>query len=218
MAFICDGYNAEGLFHFNFGWYGTCDGWYASTALNMTHRDGDVLHFNSGHEISLGVVPPVYCFVSADAVNATNDLLALGDAMPVVASNVDIFTSYSNLKLLFSITNDVTGKFMATSQTISITTDSFEQGSSISSSITLPNTLQSGSYSLQFRYFSGSNSRVSSPVDCESGQLNVVGHLARYNSPFTIDDVTTAVDWLLNGDKPSVTIEDVTDLIDALLS
>ncbi len=217
-AFICDGYNAEGLFHFNFGWYGTCDGWYASTALNMTHRDGDVLHFNSGHEVLLGVVPPVYCFVSADDLDATNDLLALGDAMPVVASNVDIFTSYSNLKLIFSLTNDATGKFMATSQAINVTTDSFEPGSSVTSSITLPNTLQSGSYSLQFRYFSGSNSRVSSPVDCESGQLNVVGHLARYNSSFTIDDVTTAVDWLLNGDKPSVTIEDVTDLIDALLS
>ena len=217
-AFICDGYNAEGLFHFNFGWYGTCDGWYASTALNMTHREGDVLHFNSGHEISLGVVPPVYCFISADAVNATNDLLALGDAMPVVASNVDIFTSYSDLKLLFSLTNDATGRFMATSQNINVTTENFEQGSSVSSSITLPSTLQTGSYSLQFRYFSGSNSRVSSPVDCESGQLNVVGHLARYNSPFTIDDVTTAVDWLLNGVKPSVTIEDVTDLIDALLS
>ena len=57
-AFICDGYNSEGLFHFNFGWYGTCDGWYVSTALNMTHRDGEVLHFNSSHEMLLGVVPP----------------------------------------------------------------------------------------------------------------------------------------------------------------
>ena len=57
-AFICDGYNTDGKFHFNFGWYGTCDGWYVSTALNMTHRDGDYLRFNSGHEMLIGVEPP----------------------------------------------------------------------------------------------------------------------------------------------------------------
>lgn len=57
-AFICDGYDGNGKFHFNMGWYGTCDGWYASTALNMTHRDGDALRFNSGHEMLLGVEPP----------------------------------------------------------------------------------------------------------------------------------------------------------------
>ena len=62
-AFICDGYNAEGLLHFNFGWYGTCDGWYVSTALNMTHRSGDYLQFNSSHEMLLGVVPPNYCVI-----------------------------------------------------------------------------------------------------------------------------------------------------------
>ena len=57
-AFICDGYNTDGKFHFNFGWYGTCDGWYVSTALNMTHRDGDYLKFNSGHEMLIGIEPP----------------------------------------------------------------------------------------------------------------------------------------------------------------
>ena len=57
-AFICDGYNSDGKFHYNFGWYGTCDGWYVSTALNMTHRDGDECHFNSGHEMVIGVQPP----------------------------------------------------------------------------------------------------------------------------------------------------------------
>ena len=58
-AFICDGYNAaDGTFHFNFGWYGTCDGWYVSTALNMTHRDGEYLRFNSGQEMLIGIEPP----------------------------------------------------------------------------------------------------------------------------------------------------------------
>ena len=57
-AFVCDGYSTDGTFHFNYGWYGTCDGWYVSTALNMTHRDGTALKFNSSHEMLIGVEPP----------------------------------------------------------------------------------------------------------------------------------------------------------------
>ena len=57
-AFICDGYNAEGYFHFNLGWYGTCDGWYLTTSLKMLHREGDNLNFSTGHEILTGVRPP----------------------------------------------------------------------------------------------------------------------------------------------------------------
>ena len=57
-AFICDGYNSDGYFHFNLGWYGTCDGWYLSTSLRMVHRDGDQLNFSSYHEMLIGVEPP----------------------------------------------------------------------------------------------------------------------------------------------------------------
>ena len=216
-AFICDGYNSEGLFHFNFGWYGTCDGWYVSTALNMTHRDGEVLHFNSSHEMLLGVVPPTYCLISADRLSATDELLVLGDAMPVQASNVEFMTSYSSFNLVFTLAN-AENKSKASSQAINIVTADFEQGSNVSSIINLPTTLESGIYSLQFRYYQGSSARVSTPIECENGQLTVVGHLARYNTPFTINDVTTAIDWLLTGEKPGLTIGDITDLIDVLLS
>lgn len=30
--FVCDGYDADGLFHYNFGWDGMSNGWFASTA------------------------------------------------------------------------------------------------------------------------------------------------------------------------------------------
>lgn len=32
-AFVCDGYNGDGLFHFNWGWGGSSDGYYALTSL-----------------------------------------------------------------------------------------------------------------------------------------------------------------------------------------
>lgn len=32
-AFVCDGYDSQGLFHFNWGWNGSCDGYFQSSVL-----------------------------------------------------------------------------------------------------------------------------------------------------------------------------------------
>ncbi len=214
-AFICDGYNSEGKFHFNFGWYGTCDGWYASTALNMTHRDGDYLRFNSGHEMLLGVVPPTYCLVSADNIEASSELMVLGDVLDIQATNVSILTSYSNLVFSFGL-KSAAGANKANSEQVNVVTADFEQGSTVSAPLTLPTTLETGCYTLEFRY-SGTAPR-SVAIPCESGNLNVVGHLAKYNAAFTIDDVTLSIDRLLAGTHPALVIDDVTTLIDLLLT
>jgi hypothetical protein len=215
-AFICDGYNSEGLFHFNFGWYGTCDGWYVSTALNMIHRDGEELHFNSNHEMLLGVVPPSYCVVQTDGFDVTDELLVLGDDMTINVTNVNILTTNNSINLSCSL-NDVDGRRKATANTVNVVSTDFEQGSTISSVMTLPTTLTNGSYTLQLFYYI-SSPRIATRIYCESKTLNVVGHLAKYGAPFTINDVTTAIDWLLTGEKTDLTIGDVTDLIDVLLS
>ena len=51
----------------------------------------------------------------------------------------------------------------------------------------------------------------------QGGQLNVVGHLAKYNAPFSIDDVTTSIQYLINGTYQNLNIDDVTGLINHLL-
>lgn len=39
-AFVCDGYRAkDDKFHFNFGWTGSYDGWYAMAAMDLTKSD-----------------------------------------------------------------------------------------------------------------------------------------------------------------------------------
>jgi hypothetical protein len=38
-VFICDGYNASGDFHFNWGWDGSCDGWFRLNALTPCGHD-----------------------------------------------------------------------------------------------------------------------------------------------------------------------------------
>ena len=38
-AFVCDGYDQEGYFHFNFGWNGNADGYFAVTAITPRRSD-----------------------------------------------------------------------------------------------------------------------------------------------------------------------------------
>ncbi len=57
--FICDGYDGDGYFHFNWGWGGMSNGYFRLTALNPADLGvgGGAGGFNSGQQISLGVKP-----------------------------------------------------------------------------------------------------------------------------------------------------------------
>ncbi len=58
--FVCDGYDANGLFHFNWGWGGTSDGYFETSALNPTTLGigGGTGGYNSSQYIYLGVQKP----------------------------------------------------------------------------------------------------------------------------------------------------------------
>ena len=214
-AFICDGYNSENRYHFNFGWYGTCDGWYVSTALNMTHREGDQLKFNSGHEMLIGVEPPAYCIINAENLNVASGLMILGDQLSAEAQNVTFRTTYNQLNVDFGLI-DAQGNQVCSSDNITIGKNSFQQGSSINGSITLPTTLAEGSYSIGFYYYTTDANKQTKVCDTQ-GKLQVVGHIAKYNEPFTISDVSVIIDHLLEGSSDVLSIKDVTALINYLL-
>lgn len=52
-AFVCDGYDSNSYFHFNWGWDGYYDGFYAMDALTP----GNIYTFNFGQAIVLGIEP-----------------------------------------------------------------------------------------------------------------------------------------------------------------
>jgi len=51
-AFVCDGYNESNYFHFNWGWWGSNDGYFLVTALNPGSYD-----FSSGQSAVINVKP-----------------------------------------------------------------------------------------------------------------------------------------------------------------
>lgn len=214
-AFICDGYNSDGYFHFNLGWYGTCDGWYTTSALSMVHREGDQLNFTSSHEIVYKVEPPEYCTIRTDGLNASDELMILGTTiMDAQALNVNLNTSYSNVNMLFAVT-DAAGNRVANGDVVTIAKNTFVQGSTVNGQLALPATLEPGTYNLSLYYYITSAGLPTLVMN--DGQLVVVGHLAKYNAPFGIADVTTVIDYILNGTYPTLGISDVTTLIDYVL-
>ena len=50
-GFVCDGYDADGYYHFNFGWSGSNDGWYLTNAINPNYE------YNSSQRAIVGIVP-----------------------------------------------------------------------------------------------------------------------------------------------------------------
>lgn len=56
-SFVCDGYQGDGFFHFNWGWNGWGNGYYKTSAMVITHPDGRCYDYGRFHEILIGVRP-----------------------------------------------------------------------------------------------------------------------------------------------------------------
>ena len=51
-TFVCDGYKSDGYYHFNFGWSGSGNGWYQTSAVDPLYFD-----FTSNQSALVGIVP-----------------------------------------------------------------------------------------------------------------------------------------------------------------
>jgi hypothetical protein len=63
-AFVCDGYDSDNKFHFNWGWGGKGDGYYTITNLNPD-SPGGIVQLNSNHAVIMGIKKPIR-FTTAD--------------------------------------------------------------------------------------------------------------------------------------------------------
>ena len=86
-AFVCDGYDNDGLMHFNFGWSGSGDGYYSTLDVNS---------YNQGQAVVVNIYPVA---IQADAngiIYVTTDGTGDGSSWANATSNLEIATSRSN--------------------------------------------------------------------------------------------------------------------------
>ncbi|MDR1760030.1 MAG: thiol protease/hemagglutinin PrtT [Fibrobacter sp.] len=93
-AFVLDGYNTNGKFHFNWGWSGSYNGWFVLSALSPLPG----YEFNYGHEAVINVMPNLNGNGKADlrvfGKNFTvKDSLALGESFTVNATIYNVGTA-----------------------------------------------------------------------------------------------------------------------------
>lgn len=91
-AFVCDGYDTEGYFHFNWGWGGKSDGYFVLTMLNpREHGTGSIYRgFNIDQSIITHIMPNDGDSPSTDVgtigtvINILSDVssIALGESAP----------------------------------------------------------------------------------------------------------------------------------------
>ncbi len=94
-AFICDGFDANDFFHFNWGWGGYYDGYFAVDALDPTGTGigGGTGAYNSGQQAVIGIKPPE---ISIDYNLKFYDILTISDSLVFFADSFNIHTDIGN--------------------------------------------------------------------------------------------------------------------------
>lgn len=154
--FVCDGYDGNGYFHFNWGWGGMSDGYFLLDALNpgaVGTGGGTGGGFNFGQDIVVGIQP--------EATPVQNPRLVQGGWLTATVTG-----NKMSLKLKY---NNSIGKWMnmgvqAVKASIGVSITSIEEKSSDpvyltikSESVGAPTitNIGDGSYNLQFQGISG---------------------------------------------------------------
>ncbi|KAA6302702.1 MAG: Streptopain [Candidatus Ordinivivax streblomastigis] len=93
-AFVCDGYDADGYFHFNWGWGGYLDGYFLTTSLNPgtggagagagTYNQGQGIMINVKPDVGGEVVPGIYITFGTN-ITANKAAVDRGEAFTVNA-------------------------------------------------------------------------------------------------------------------------------------
>lgn len=215
-AFIIDGYNDEGYFHINMGWYSTNNGWYLTTAIVLISRYDAYRDYSEYNRMIRFLEPPLYCILECDGVEASNDLYVLGDTFLPTAKNVWLNTSYRTVDLGFTLT-DSDGHPVATGDNMTVQRHLFEQECDVCCGIVLPTTLSDGKYQVQFNCCAADSLLATGGIAPD--ELTVVGKFAKYGKRFDVADVSTVINYVLQGTPKNVKLDvgDIAMLINHIL-
>lgn len=91
-AFICDGYQQGGYFHFNWGWGGWCDGYFLITDLNPKNQGvgGGAGGYNDDQTMIIGVRPSVEGSAIQPVIEFSSDFEALNSTYTRSTDNNEV--------------------------------------------------------------------------------------------------------------------------------
>ena len=158
-AFVCDGYDANDFFHFNWGWGGYFDGFFMVDALNPggTGTGGGTGGYNSGQQAIVGIEPSTtaqsYNLRLHTGLTPTSDTIEYGDPFSFSSNFYNAGATTFNGEFAAAIF-DQQGRFMDFVQTLPGA--ALPAGSSYPANFVFSNSavwgLLPGAYSVQIYY------------------------------------------------------------------
>ncbi|MDD6123035.1 MAG: C10 family peptidase [Bacteroidales bacterium] len=182
-AFVCDGYNAENLYHINWGWDGLCDGYFDLITLDAD-RNGDPDR-STDYSSSYGMGQRILVGIQPNKGNANvSDELFLGGQLTVSATKVTrsgqftVTATNLNAGLEDFATDGLVGVgYYDAADNLCATDILYQLSGGLSvyayyptlnfSDRTVPNTLANGTYTL--RVICGASAENMHPVRCAVG-------------------------------------------------
>ena len=163
-AFLCDGYDEDGFFHFNWGWRGTDDGYFELSALDPRSM-GAGKGFNSDQSIITGIQKPNAAstapppqLVLDDALSTDQPSVGRDQRFAIIAKtmwnlSVHDFSGYIGIGLCDTNDEFVYLGYVPSIQTLERSSKGNTHGwSGIQLSLSLPNTVPNGNYRLYYIY------------------------------------------------------------------
>lgn len=107
-AFVCDGYDGEGLFHINWGWGGYYDDYFALSALNPAGQGigGFAGGYNSSQAIVAGIEPMAGQTVSNGMLKAAGNFTYDENGRLVIESVFNIYPEQTTYSIGLLLTTD----------------------------------------------------------------------------------------------------------------
>lgn len=167
--FVCDGYDANGLFHFNWGWGGSSDGYFQISALDPSDQGigGSSGGYNGGQSIVVGLQKPtagtqfVHQIHMNDTISYPADSLLRADnmsfgVMSIYNYGVNVFTGQIGIGL-YNANNEFVS--LLTKYDISELKAGYGWNSILFELNGLPSNVQEGQYKLHAIYKKSTDSQ-----------------------------------------------------------
>lgn len=182
-AFVCDGYNADNLYHINWGWYGSCNGYFDLITLDAARSDDP--DKSTDYSDSYGMGQRILVGIQPNKGNANvSDELFLGGQLTVSATKVTrsgqftVTATNLNAGLEDFATDGLVGVgYYDAADNLCATDILYQLSGGLSvyayyptlnfSDRTVPNTLANGTYTL--RVICGASAENMHPVRCAVG-------------------------------------------------
>lgn len=158
--FVCDGYDTNDLFHFNWGWGGTSNGYFQVSALDPSEQGigSSVGGYNGYQAIVAGVQKPnaasipVYLIYTNKALTTTTDSVARAASFTITANQtynlgVNTFSGYIGIALYNSA-----GFVQVLSYSTVSALNANYGWNVLNRTTTLPSTIANGNYKIYFVY------------------------------------------------------------------